>query len=300
MQKLFTKAAALFAAAALLFPAGVRLSYAGTTPDGLSLGMDAGVSATISLLQPDETYYFPVERTVDGVTRTLREEAADTLTLTVETGASLFDEAALTGWNGRTYLKLDMAGRSLRDGGTHTAQLTLTDADGLSGSFTVRAGLRQANSGSWQAGEPVEVKWYMPLYTVRQQMDLARLNGWRPVTFTGDGWSFTGTLTAQGVVDFSVDTSTLPAVRRYLDGAPAVYFGFPGGGNFENGKLTVDLSGARTPFTGTVYAYRYLYGRLYHVPAVYDPETRSITLSVTNLGRYVFTEERIPESTPVD
>ena len=102
MQKLFTKAAALFAAAALLFPAGVRLSYAGTTPDGLSLGIDAGVSATISLLQPDETYYFPVERTVDGVTRTLREEAADTLTLTVETGASLFDEAALTGWNGRT------------------------------------------------------------------------------------------------------------------------------------------------------------------------------------------------------
>lgn len=189
--------------------------------------MDAGVSATISLLQPDETYYFPVERTVDGVTRTLREEAADTLTLTVETGASLFDEAALTGWNGRTYLKLDMAGRSLRDGGTHTAQFTLTDADGLSGSFTVRAGLRQANSGSWQAGEPVEVKWYMPLYTVRQQMDLARLNSWRPVTFTGDGWSFTGTLTAQGVVDFSVDTSTIPAVRRYLDGAPAVYFGFP-------------------------------------------------------------------------
>ena len=131
-------------------------------------------------------------------------------------------------------------------------------------------------------------------------MELARLNLWRPVTFVEEGWSFTGTLTAKGTVDFSVTRESIPAVERYLYGAPAAYLGFPGGGNFENGKLTIDLSQFREKFDGTVYAYRYLYGRLYRIPSSYDAEANTITLSVTNLGRYVLTDEKIPEATIVD
>ena len=141
---------------------------------------------------------------------------------------------------------------------------------------------------------------YMPLYTVPQQMELARLNRWRPVTFTGEGWSFTGTLTARDTVDFSATQESIPAVKRFLQGAPAVYLGFPGGGNFQNGRLTIDLSQFRTQLDGPVYAYRYLYGRLYRVPAIHDAEANTITLSVTNLGRYVLTGEKFPEATPVD
>ena len=68
----------------------------------------------------------------------------------------------------------------------------------------------------------------------------------------------------------------------------------------ENGKLTIDLSQFREEFDGTVYAYRYLYGRLYRIPSSYDAEANTITLSVTNLGRYVLTDEKIPEATIVD
>ena len=68
----------------------------------------------------------------------------------------------------------------------------------------------------------------------------------------------------------------------------------------ENGKLTIDLSQFREEFDGTVYAYRYLYGRLYRIPSSYDAEANTITLSVTNLGRYVLTGEKIPEATIVD
>ena len=112
--------------------------------------------------------------------------------------------------------------------------------------------------------------------------------------------SFTGTITARDTVDFSATQESIPAVKRFLQGVPAVYLGFPGGGNFQNGRLTIDLSQFRTQLDGPVYAYRYLYGRLYRVPAIHDAEANTITLSVTNLGRYVLTGEKFPEAIKVD
>lgn len=288
--------------AAVLMTGGVHTAFAGEAA-GLSLGQDGAVAAEISLLQPDSTYYFPVQYTrEDGRTTVVRASEAEALELEVRSGEKALDGAEIRTWNGRCYVRLETSGE-IRDGSRHTAELTLRyDRDGREEEldFAVTAGLRQASLASVKAGEPVRVRSYMPLYTVAQQMELARLNRWRPVTFEGEGWSFTGTLTAKDTVDFSVTRETIPAVEQYLDGAPAVYLGFPGGGNFQDGKLTIDLSQFRTRFDGPVYAYRYLYGRLYRIPATHDAEADTITLSVTNLGRYVLTEEKIPEATVVD
>ena len=287
--------------AAVLMAGGISTAYAAETP-GLSLGNDGAVAAEISLLQPDSTYYFPVQYTrEDGRLVQVRATEADALELEVRSGEAL-DRAEIRTWNGRCYVRLETAG-DIRDGERYTTELTLRydrGGDEETLDFAVTAGLRAASLSSVQAGEPIPVRTYMPLYTVAQQMELARLNLWRPVTFVGEGWSFTGTLTAKGTVDFSVTRESIPAVERYLDGAPAAYLGFPGGGNFENGKLTIDLSQFREEFDGTVYAYRYLYGRLYRIPSSYDAEANTITLSVTNLGRYVLTDEKIPEATIVD
>ena len=288
--------------AAVLMAGGVHTAFAGEAA-GLSLGQDGAVAAEISLLQPDSTYYFPVQYTrEDGRTTVVRASEAEALELEVRSGEKALDGAEIRTWNGRCYVRLETSGE-IRDGSRHTAELTLRyDRGGREEEldFAVTAGLRQASLASVKAGEPVRVRSYMPLYTVAQQMELARLNRWRPVTFEGEGWSFTGTLTAKDTVDFSVTRETIPAVEQYLDGAPAVYLGFPGGGNFQDGKLTIDLSQFRTRFDGPVYAYRYLYGRLYRIPTTHDAEADTITLSVTNLGRYVLTEEKIPEATVVD
>lgn len=48
--------------AAVLMAGGISTVYAAETP-GLSLGNDGAVAAEISLLQPDSTYYFPVQYT---------------------------------------------------------------------------------------------------------------------------------------------------------------------------------------------------------------------------------------------
>ena len=288
------------ALAAMMIGIGSVQAAAAEEQPGLSLGQDGAVSAQISLLQPDSTYYFPVQYTrADGRTTTLRAGEAEALELEVQSGASVLESAEIHTWNGRCYVRLETAD-NLRDGVRRTADLVLRYDGEHELEFSVTAGLRQANLSSVKAGEPVQVRSYMPLYTVAQQMELARLNSWRPVTFVGEGWSLTGTLTAKGVVDFSVTTEAIPAVERYLDGAPAAYLGFPGGGNFENGKLTIDLGQFREKFDGPVYAYRYLYGRLYRIPAVHDAEANTITLSVTNLGRYVLTGEKIPEAVVVD
>lgn len=288
------------ALAAMMIGLGSVQAAAAAEQPGLSLGQDGAVVAQISLLQPDRVYYFPVRYTrADGRTTTLRAGEEEALELTVQAGAEVLDSAEIRTWNGRCYLRLETAD-DLRDGVRRTADLVLRYDGEHELEFSVTAGLRTASLASVQAGEPIAVRSYMPLYTVAQQMELARLNTWRPVTFKGEGWSLTGTLTAKGVVDFSVTTEAIPAVERYLEGAPAAYLGFPGGGNFENGKLTIDLSRFRQELDGPVYAYRYLYGRLYRIPAVHDAEANTITLSVTNLGRYVLTGEKIPEAVPVD
>ena len=298
-SKMMHRSAAAVLAALMMAAAGTT-ALAAETP-GLSLGQDGAVAAGISLLQPDSTYYFPVQYThPDGRTVVLPASEAEALELEVKEGTAL-ESAAVRTWNGRCYVRVETAGE-IRDGDTHGAELTLrySRREGAELDVAVTAGLRQANLSSVQAGEPVAVRPYMPLYTVPQQMELARLNRWHPVTFTGEGWSFTGTLTARDTVDFSATQESIPAVKRFLQGAPAVYLGFPGGGNFQNGRLTIDLSQFRTQLDGPVYAYRYLYGRLYRVPAIHDVEANTITLSVTNLGRYVLTGEKFPEATPVD
>ena len=301
-EKIMLRRAVAGVIAAVLMMGGAGTAFAEEI-SGLSLGKDGTTAAGISLLQPDSTYYFPVQYTrEDGRTTVLRAAEAEVLELEVHSGEKALDSAGIHIWNDRCYVRLETSGE-IRDGSRHTAELTLRyDRNGGEEEldFAVTAGLRQASLSSVQAGEPVQVRAYMPLYTVPQQMELARLNRWRPVTFEGEGWSFTGTLTAKGVVDFSVTREAIPAVEQYLEGAPAAYLGFPGGGNFENGRLTIDLSQFREEFDGPVYAYRYLYGRLYRIPASHDAEADTITLSVTNLGRYVLTGEKIPEATVVD
>ena len=188
--------------AAVLMAGGISTAYAAETP-GLSLGNDGAVAAEISLLQPDSTYYFPVQYTrEDGRLVQVRASEADALELEVRSGEAL-DGAEIRTWNGRCYVRLETAG-DIRDGERYTTELTLRydrGGDEETLDFAVTAGLRAASLSSVQAGEPIPVRTYMPLYTVAQQMELARLNLWRPVTFVGEGWSFTGTLTAKGTVD---------------------------------------------------------------------------------------------------
>lgn len=299
------KAFALAAVALMTVVASLALStpaYAeDKTTDGVSLGYDGGVSAEISLLQPQETYYFPVEFTQNGVTEPLSDQKSADLTLERLSGGTGISSAEVIGWNGASYLKIKTDNTRTERRYSTTYRLTYQDGrDEYGYEFTVNTGLRPANIGSVTAGEAIPVKDYMPLYTVKQQMEIARINRWRPVTFTGEGWSFTGTLTAKGPVDFTSSSRAIPEVKRFLEGDEVFYLSFSGGGNFQDGKLTVDVSEWADRWDGPVYAYRYLYGRLYRVPAVYDSESGSITLSVTNLGRYAITDRKLPEATIVE
>lgn len=189
-------------------------------------------------------------------------------------------------------------GRGHPRGGTHPA--VQPPGEGAELDVAVTAGLRQANLSSVQAGEPVAVRPYMPLYTVPQQMELARLNRWRPVTFTGEGWSFTGTLTAQGHGGFLGDTGEHPGGEAVPAGGAGGLSGVPGRRQLPERPAHHRPQPVPDPAGWPVYAYRYLYGRLYRVPAIHDAEANTITLSVTNLGRYVLTGEKFPEATPVD
>ena len=89
--------------AAVLMAGGISTAYAAETP-GLSLGNDGAVAAEISLLQPDSTYYFPVQYTrEDGRLVQVRASEADALELEVRSGEAL-DGAEIRTWNGRCYV----------------------------------------------------------------------------------------------------------------------------------------------------------------------------------------------------
>ena len=95
--------------AAVLMAGGISTAYAAETP-GLSLGNDGAVAAEISLLQPDSTYYFPVQYTrEDGRLVQVRASEADALELEVRSGEAL-DGAEIRTWNGRCYVRLETAG----------------------------------------------------------------------------------------------------------------------------------------------------------------------------------------------
>ena len=87
--------------AAVLMAGGISTVYAAETP-GLSLGNDGAVAAEISLLQPDSTYYFPVQYTrEDGRLVQVRASEADALELEVRSGEAL-DGAEIRTWKGRS------------------------------------------------------------------------------------------------------------------------------------------------------------------------------------------------------
>ena len=98
-SKMMHRSAAAVLAALMMAAAGTT-ALAAETP-GLSLGQDGAVAAGISLLQPDSTYYFPVQYThPDGRTVVLPASEAEALELEVKEGTAL-ESAAVRTWNGR-------------------------------------------------------------------------------------------------------------------------------------------------------------------------------------------------------
>lgn len=87
-SKMMHRSAAAVLAALMMAAAGTT-ALAAETP-GLSLGKDGAVAAGISLLQPDSTYYFPVQYThPDGRTVVLPASEAEALELEVKEGTAL-------------------------------------------------------------------------------------------------------------------------------------------------------------------------------------------------------------------
>lgn len=152
--------------AAVLMAGGISTVYAAETP-GLSLGNDGAVAAEISLLQPDSTYYFPVQYTrEDGRLVQVRASEADALELEVRSGEAL-DGAEIRTWNGRCYVRLETAG-DIRDGERYTTELTLRydrGGDEETLDFAVTAGLRAASLSSVQGrGTHSGQNLYAPLH----------------------------------------------------------------------------------------------------------------------------------------
>ena len=114
-SKMMHRSAAAVLAALMMAAAGTT-ALAAETPS-LSLGQDGAVAAGISLLQPDSTYYFPVQYThPDGRTVVLPASEAEALELEVKEGTAL-ESAAVRTWNGRCYVRVETAGE-IRDGDT--------------------------------------------------------------------------------------------------------------------------------------------------------------------------------------
>ena len=273
-------------------------SFAYNAEKELVLGKDGAVSAQRSLLLPGEEYLFPIYFRVDGAEMHLTAQDADQLTLIPERTDGIAG-AEVVALGGRLYFQVETEQR--RDGQQEQAVYQMAYQESgktYQKELSLSTGVRVGGIQHTNAGEPVQVREYMPLYTVPMQMELARMHKWRPVQFTGEGWNYRATITAQAPADFSVSREPIAAVEAMFPQAQMVFFGFPRGGSFENGTLTIQLEPEQ--FDGTVYAYRYLYGRLYRMPAVYDAVSGSISIQADNLGRYVLTNIRIPEATVVE
>ena len=89
--------------AAVLMAGGISTAYAAETP-GLSLGNDGAVAAEISLLQPDSTYYFPVQYTrEDGRLVQVRASAARSGSFSLRLNSGASQSISASGYTDRNY-----------------------------------------------------------------------------------------------------------------------------------------------------------------------------------------------------
>lgn len=278
---------------------------------GIKLGVEAESGAALegALLTPGEEYTYPIQVTNNGADEELTKELMEgkKTSVNVTKGGSHIDSAKVVEKDGKYSLVIE----AKSGWGTKQSEVTVkVRLQEKSNSKEIASMETEFKTGykvmsdeyvdSLTEGEEVVVDPETPVLTKDQIEQIAKLNGYRSVTFSYGDWKYTVNPTGMGDMNLVSNTNSIRDILSKYEDQEFKFVTFPAGTEFRsNGKLVIDVDDISSDFDGKYFVYRYDGRKLTAIEAKYNDDDTALEFSTKALGRFVITNKEIKDTTVV-
>lgn len=295
--------------AAFVLTTATMTSLADDTTTRMQLGVDAthGNHLSGALLTPGEEYRFPVTVSIEGgeqtpltqeiledysfrLTNTGKGSSLETMNLSRVNGAHYIVAKVKAGWPAASTEEEYAMKLVKKSDGKTAAELTVAFETGY-------ATMSDDAIAALGKEDAIVVNNDTPVFTAEQLERIAKLSGYKKVTFENDGWSYTVNITDMKDINMLHNTNAVKEIVSKYEDNNFEFLTFPAGTKFKTAG-TVEISAANfvDDFGGKFFVYRYLDGKLTLIESQYDAQEEMLSFNTNTLGRFVITDKAIRDA----
>lgn len=297
----------------ILLAAMLSLSIAATAfavdpKNDIQLGVDANSGLTLkdSLLEPGETYRFPVSVSINGeavtpLTEDLLEDYSFKISNTGE-GKSM-TEFVLDRVGGVYYITATVKAGwpAVTTEEEYAMKLTeKSSKDAVELIVPFETGYKTVSEdylASLAKDDDVKVDNDTPVFTKSDLNVISDLNNNKKVTFTDDNWNYTVIISGMEEINLLHNNNAIAEIINKYEDNNFEFLTFPAGTKFStNGTMEIDVSSYADDFDGKFFVYRYLDGKLTLINSSYDAEDETLSFTTNTLGRFVITDQAVKDA----
>lgn len=297
----------------ILLAAMLSLSVAATAlavepKNDIQLGVDANSGLTLkdSLLEPGETYRFPVSVSIAGEAATpLTEDLLEDYTFKINNSGEgdSMSKFALERVGGVYYITAQVkagwpAVTTEEEYAMKLTEKSSKNAAELTVAFETGYHIVSADDiAELSQDDEVVVNNDTPVFTESQLSTISKLNNNRKVTFSDDNWKYTVIVSGMKNINLLHNNNAITEIINKYEENNFEFLTFPAGTKFStNGTMEIDVSNYAEDFDGKFFVYRYLDGKLTLINSSYDAEDEVLSFSTNTLGRFVITDKAVSDA----
>lgn len=288
------------------------VAFAVDPKNDIILGTDADSGLTLknSLLEPGETYRFPVSLSIAGAEATpLTEDLLDEYSFKISNtgeGNSL-SEFILDRIGGVYYITATVKAGWPSVTTEEEYAMKLTEKSGSKNAVEVmvafETGYKTVSDdyiASLNKEDEIKVDNDTPVFTKSQLNSISDLNNNKKVTFTDDNWNYTVIVSGMKDINMLHNSNAIAEILNKYENNNFAFLTFPAGTKFStNGAMEIDVSDYTDDFGGKFFVYRYLDGKLSLINSSYDADDEVLSFTTNTLGRFVITDKAITDAVVV-
>lgn len=298
----------------ILLAAMLSLSVAATAfavdpKNDIVLGTDAdsGLVLKDSLLEPGETYRFPVSISIAGAQATpLTEDMLEDYSFKISnTGeGNSMSEFVLDKIGGVYYITATVKAGWPAVTTEEEYSMKLTEKSNSKNAVEVAAAFEtgyKTVSDDYIAGlakeDEIKINNDTPVFTKSQLEKISDLNNNKKVTFTNDNWNYSVIISGMKDINMLHNNKAIPEILKKYENNNFEFLTFPAGTKFStNGTMEIDVSNYTDDFGGKFFVYRYLDGKLTLINSSYNAEDEVMSFTTNTLGRFVITDKAVNDA----
>ncbi len=275
----------------------------------LGVDADSGLVLKDSLLEPGETYRFPVSVSIAGAQATpLTEELLDNYSFKISnTGeGNSMSKFVLDKVGGVYYITATVKAGwpAVTTEEEYSMKLTEKSAkNAVEVTVAFETGYKTVSDdyiASLAKEDEIKVDNDTPVFTKSQLNEISGLNNNKKVTFADDNWSYTVIVSGMKEVNLLHNNNAIAEILNKYEDNNFEFLTFPAGTKFAtNGTVEIDVSGYTDDFGGKFFVYRYLDGKLTLINSSYDAEDEVLSFTTNTLGRFVITDKAVKDAVVV-